>query len=73
MQEQTNRKGQFGKPPHNVRFASTSYATTALCCRMVDRIGHRHQSLIGSCCCAGPVRDAHGRKFTNFPIGGGTE
>lgn len=25
------------------------------------------QILPGSCCCAGPVRDRHGRRFTPFP------
>ncbi|MFD2903811.1 hypothetical protein [Sphingobacterium anhuiense] len=73
MQEQTNRKGQFGKPPHRKGLAGVCYATTAICCRMVDRIGHHHHSLKGSCCCAGPVRDAHGRRFTTFPIGQGTK
>ncbi|WP_144243320.1 hypothetical protein [Sphingobacterium sp. ML3W] len=67
MQKQTNRKEQFGRPPHNIRFASTSYAATALCCRMVDQIGQSLGSLLGSCCCAGPVHNAHGRKFTTFP------
>ncbi|AIM36180.1 hypothetical protein KO02_05325 [Sphingobacterium sp. ML3W] len=69
MQKQTNRKGQFGKPPYRIGVASASYATTAICCRMVDRIGQSLRSLLGSCCCAGPVHDAHGRKFTSFPIG----
>ncbi len=23
-----------------------------------------------TCCCAGPVRDRHGRRFTTFPCGG---
>lgn len=26
-----------------------------------------HMILSATCCCAGPVRDRHGRRFTTFP------
>lgn len=32
-----------------------------------SRIAEDQWTLPGSCCCAGPVRDRHGRRFTTFP------
>ncbi|MEN5059087.1 hypothetical protein [Sphingobacterium kitahiroshimense] len=67
--QQKNSTGQSGRQPKGRRFASSmmSYRSTAMSCRTAGQIAVIRRSLLGSCCCAGPVRDAHGRKFTTFP------
>ncbi|MEN5378899.1 hypothetical protein [Sphingobacterium kitahiroshimense] len=67
--QQTNSTGQSGRQPKGRRFASSimSYGPTAMSCRTAGQIAVNRRSLLGSCCCGGPVRDAHGRKFTTFP------
>ncbi|MCS3556202.1 MULTISPECIES: hypothetical protein [unclassified Sphingobacterium] len=69
MQQQKTNKAQSGKQPKRRRFASSmmSYESTAMSCRTARQIAINRRSLMGSCCCAGPVRDAHGRRFTTFP------
>lgn len=67
--QQQNSTGQSGRQPKERRFASSgmSYKSTATSCRTAVQIAVDRRSLLGSCCCAGPVRDAHGRRFTTFP------
>ncbi|MCW2260097.1 MULTISPECIES: hypothetical protein [Sphingobacterium] len=67
--QQTNSTGQSGRQPKGRRFASSmmSYGSTAMSCRTAGQIAVNRRSLLGSCCCAGPVRDAHGRRYTLFP------
>lgn len=69
MQQQKTSKGQSGKQPKGRRFTSSmmSYGSTAMSCGTAGQIAVNRRSLLGSCCCAGPVRDAHGRRFTTFP------
>ncbi|WP_293924794.1 hypothetical protein [Sphingobacterium sp. UBA6320] len=67
--QQKNSTGQSGRQPKGRRFASSmmSYKSTATSCRTAGQIAINRRSLLGSCCCGGPVRDAHGRRFTTFP------
>jgi len=67
--QQTNSTGQSGRQPKGRRFSSSimSYGSTAMSCRTAGQIAINRKSLLGSCCCAGPVRDAHGRRYTLFP------
>nr|WP_315398356.1 hypothetical protein [uncultured Sphingobacterium sp.] len=67
--QQKNSTGQSRRQPKGRRFASSimSYGSTAMSCRTAGQIAVNRRSLLGSCCCAGPVRDAHGRRFTTFP------
>ncbi|MBB2951556.1 hypothetical protein [Sphingobacterium sp. JUb56] len=69
MQQQKTNKGQSGRQPKGRRFASSmmSYGSTTMSCRTARQIAVNRRSLRGNCCCAGPVRDAHGRRFTTFP------
>ncbi|MEN5054534.1 hypothetical protein [Sphingobacterium kitahiroshimense] len=69
MQQQKTSTGQSGRQPKGRRFASSmmSYGSTARSCRTARQIAVNRRSLLGSCCCAGPVRDAHGRRYTLFP------
>ncbi|KKX47300.1 hypothetical protein [Sphingobacterium sp. IITKGP-BTPF85] len=69
MQQKKTSKGQSGRQPKNGRYASSmmSYESTAMSCRTAGQIMVNRRSLFGNCCCAGPVRDAHGRRFTTFP------
>ncbi|MEN5379078.1 hypothetical protein [Sphingobacterium kitahiroshimense] len=69
MQQQKTNKGQSGRQPKRRRFASStmSYGSTAMSCRTAGQIAVNRRSLRGNCCCAGPVRDEHGRRFTTFP------
>lgn len=69
MQQQKTSKGQSGKHPKNGHFASSmmSYGSTAMSCGTAGQIAVNRRSLRGNCCCAGPVRDAHGRRYTTFP------
>lgn len=68
-QQQQTGTGQSGKQPQQDRLASTifSYRSTAMSCRPAGQIAADRKSLLGSCCCAGPVRDAQGRKYATFP------
>ncbi|WP_447767598.1 hypothetical protein [Sphingobacterium faecium] len=67
--QQQNSTGQSGRRPKGRRFASSrmSYKSTAISCRTAGQIAVDRRSLLGSCCCAGPVRDAKGRRYTTFP------
>ncbi|UPZ35804.1 hypothetical protein MUB18_17010 [Sphingobacterium sp. PCS056] len=67
--QQQNSTGQSGRRPKGRRFASSrmSYKSTATSCRTAVQIAVERRSLLGSCCCAGPVRDAKGRRYTTFP------
>lgn len=69
MQQQKASKGQSGKQPKGRRFTSSmmSYGSTAMSCGIAGQIAINRRSLRGNCCCAGPVHDAHGRRFTTFP------
>jgi len=69
MQQQKTNKAQSEKQQKNGRFASSmmSYGSTAMSCGTAEQIAVNRKSLQRSCCCAGPVRDAHGRRFTTFP------
>lgn len=69
--QQKNSTGQSGRQPKERRFASSimSYGSTAMSCSTAGQIAVNRKSLLGGCCCAGPVRDAQGRKYTTFPSG----
>ncbi|MDF2514875.1 MAG: hypothetical protein K0R59_171 [Sphingobacterium sp.] len=71
-QTQTNGKGQGGRPTPEKCATSPMWnhperRHSAALTEVTHALAGDQQILPGSCCCAGPVRDRHGRKFTTFP------
>ncbi|QIH35602.1 hypothetical protein [Sphingobacterium sp. DR205] len=74
MQQQSNGKGQDSRYTSETRPISSMWIDPerghpAGLAEVAHVIAGDQWILPGSCCCAGPVRDRHGRRFTTFPPG----
>lgn len=68
-QQDTNQKGFTERQPNctNQDSLHASFWPSALRCKEVDQLALGSKIQLGSCCCAGPVRDAQGRRYAPFP------
>jgi len=74
-QQQSNGKGQANRhisemSPIYSAVSDPKQGHPAMLQEDVRVMAGDHRISLGNCCCAGPVRDRHGRRFTTFPRGG---